>query len=100
MNILLVCAAGMSTSLLVLRMKQAALNKGIQTDIEAIPIGELKDYNKEITVILLGPQVRHLQKQVTTQYPDIPSEVIDMRDYGLMNGENVLNAALRLAGKA
>lgn len=100
MNILLVCAAGMSTSLLVLRMKQAALNKGIKTDIEAIPIGELKDYNKEITVILLGPQVRHLQKQVTTQYPDIPSEVIDMRDYGLMNGENVLNAALRLAGKA
>jgi len=35
MNILLVCAAGMSTSLLVNRMNEAAAAKGIELHIEA-----------------------------------------------------------------
>ena len=35
MNILLVCAAGMSTSLLVNRMNEAAAAKGIGINIEA-----------------------------------------------------------------
>lgn len=39
MNILLVCAAGMSTSLLVNRMNEAAAAKGIGINIEAHPVG-------------------------------------------------------------
>lgn len=97
MNILLVCAAGMSTSLLVIKMKQAALNRGIKLNIQAMPINEIKNYKDPITVILLGPQVRHQIKQVNALYPDVPAQVIDMRDYGMMNGENVLDDALRLA---
>ena len=40
-KILLCCAAGMSTSLLVTKMKQSATEKGISTDIWAVSIDDL-----------------------------------------------------------
>ena len=39
-KILLVCAAGMSTSLLVNKMKQAAKEMGIEVEIDALPVSE------------------------------------------------------------
>lgn len=41
MNILLMCAAGMSTSLLVNRMNDAAKAKGIECHIEAHPSSQV-----------------------------------------------------------
>lgn len=99
MNILLVCAAGMSTSLLVNRMKVAATNKGIDVQIEAHPIGNIEQYGQQANVILLGPQVRYELKNVKAKYPDKPVEIINMQDYGMMNGEKVLEHALELGKK-
>ena len=96
MNILLVCAAGMSTSLLVNRMKVAATNKGIDVQIEAHPIGSIEQYGDNADVILLGPQVRYDLKKVQAEYPEKPVEVINMQDYGMMNGEKVLDHALEI----
>lgn len=96
MNILLVCAAGMSTSLLVNRMNEAAAKEGIELHIEAHPVGEIKKYGDVSDVILLGPQVRYELKNVKKLYSDKPIEVINMQDYGMMNGENVLKRALEL----
>lgn len=39
---------------------------------------------------MLGPQVRHQLKALQKAAGDVPVEVIDMRDYGTMNGKNVL----------
>lgn len=99
MNILLVCAAGMSTSLLVNRMNEAADKKGIQIHIEAHPVGSIKSYGDDADVILLGPQVRYELKKVQKMYPNKPVEVINMQDYGMMNGAKVLDHALKLLGK-
>lgn len=99
MNILLVCAAGMSTSLLVNRMNDAAKGKGIEVHIEAHPVGSIKNYGDDANVILLGPQVRFELKKVKGMYPDKPVEVINMQDYGMMNGAKVLDHALKLLGK-
>lgn len=44
MNILLVCSAGMSTSLLVTRMLDYAKEKQINVHIEAHPVGEVESY--------------------------------------------------------
>lgn len=54
MNILLVCAAGMSTSLLVNRMNEAAAAKGIELHIEAHPVGSIDQYGDSADVILLA----------------------------------------------
>jgi len=49
---------------------------------------------------MLGPQVRFLEKQFKDKLApkNIPCTVIDMADYGMMNGEKVLNKALELIG--
>lgn len=99
MNILLVCAAGMSTSLLVNRMNEAAAAKGIELHIEAHPVGSIDQYGDSADVILLGPQVIYELKNVKAKYPGKPVETINMQDYGMMNGAKVLDFALELGGK-
>jgi cellobiose PTS system EIIB component len=98
-KILLVCAAGMSTSLLVNKMKDAAGNRGLEIDISAMPISEAGSIIGEVDVVLLGPQVRFQKAQVDSLVNGrVPVEVIDMLAYGTMNGEAVLNRALELIG--
>ena len=43
---LLVCATGMSTSLLVNRMKETAETKEIEFQIEAHPVGQIAKYGE------------------------------------------------------
>lgn len=101
-HILLVCNAGMSTSLLVVNMEKAAKAEGIEAAIKAVPLmGVEQEMQKnEWEIIMLGPQVRHELKGLKKKYGDIiPIEIIEMRDYGMMNGSKVLKAALSLIEK-
>ncbi|MFD0049864.1 PTS sugar transporter subunit IIB [Actinomycetes bacterium NPDC127524] len=96
-KILLVCAAGMSTSLLVNKMNDAAKEKGIEIDIFALPVSECSSVSAEVDVVLLGPQVRYQKPQVDAIIAGrVPVEVIEMRDYGMMNGKAILSRALDL----
>lgn len=94
-NIFLVCSAGMSTSLLVKKMRDAALNQGLEVTIEAYPEVEAKKHIESADLILLGPQVRYLQKKFQA-YKGVtcPVEVIDMMAYGRVDGEKILNDAM------
>ncbi|WP_047982652.1 PTS sugar transporter subunit IIB [Ornithinibacillus contaminans] len=96
-KILLVCAAGMSTSLLVNKMLEAAKNRGEEVEIAALPISEAKSVIDEVDLVLLGPQVRYQKKQVDSMVKGrVPVEVIEMRAYGTMDGEKVLGRAFEL----
>ena len=99
-TIMLVCAAGMSTSLMVEKMKKAAENKGIEADIFAVSAGEADNYleSKKVDVLLLGPQVRFMKsnfEEKVEQYK-FALDIIPMVDYGMMNGEKVLDQAINL----
>lgn len=97
-TILLVCSAGMSTSLLVSRMEKAAEKRDLDIDIAALSASEAENHlsSKNVDVILLGPQVRYMQGQFEKKVAgqEIEVAVIDMRDYGLVDGEKVLDTAL------
>lgn len=96
-KILLVCAAGMSTSMLVNKMKESAVKKGIEVDINAMAASEASNVINEVDVVLLGPQVRYQLKSIKDMAKGrIPVKVIDMLSYGKMDGEAVLNDALAL----
>ena len=98
-NILLVCAAGMSTSLLVNKMKAAAKEKGIEINIDALPVSECSSVIDKVDIVLLGPQVRFQKPQVDALVKGrIPVEVIDMRLYGTMNGKAILDQVLKTLG--
>ena len=101
-HIMLVCNAGMSTSLLVTKMLKAAEEKDIKVDIWAVPVSEVADEveHKEIHVLLVGPQVRFMLDDYKKAYePSIKVGDINMMDYGVMNGANVLATALALLGE-
>lgn len=101
-QIMLVCNAGMSTSMLVTKMLKAAEEKGIQARIWAVPVSEVADEveHKEIDVLLVGPQVRFMLDDYKKAYePSIKVGDINMMDYGVMNGANVLDTALGLLGE-
>ncbi|ENH96844.1 PTS system lactose/cellobiose-specific family transporter subunit IIB [Gracilibacillus halophilus YIM-C55.5] len=98
-NILLVCAAGMSTSMLVNKMEEAAKNKEDEIRINATSGGELEKYVEDADVLLLGPQVSYLLNDYKDKYANIPVEVINSVDYGTMNGQKVLDWALNLIEK-
>ena len=93
-NILLVCSAGMSTSMLVKRMQEAADKKGLETNIWAVGDSDSVDEIKKADIVLLGPQVRYLESKMKDRVNNkIPVSVIDMRVYGTMNGEKALESA-------
>lgn len=98
MNILLCCSAGMSTSLLVTKMEKAAEAKGIDAKIWAVSSTEVKEEVKKADVLLLGPQVRYMLKDMkkTVEEIGIQVEVIDSMAYGLCKGEEVLQQAITL----
>ena len=97
-KILLVCSAGMSTSLLVSKMRISAKAKEIDCTINAIAETEINDYDKEFDVLLLGPQVRFLLNKLKEEFSakGVPVSVINTVDYGTMNGIKVLKYALDL----
>lgn len=100
-RIVLVCSAGMSTSLLVSKMQAAAKEKGEECSIIAYGEAELKAHYEEVDVLLLGPQVRFLLNKLKSQFEPkgVPVDVINTIDYGTMNGAKVLNHALTLLNK-
>lgn len=99
MNILMVCAYGMSTSMLMKKMKAAAEEKGIEVEISAHSPVEIEEQHFDCDIILLGPQVAYHKSRIAELYPDIPVEPIPMLDYGMMNGKAVLELALSTAKK-
>lgn len=100
-RITLVCGAGMSTSLLVVKMDEACKKLGVEAKIIAVAEAELKNHIDDTDVLLLGPQVRFLLNKYKAAYEPkgIAVDVINSIDYGMMNGEKVLNYALSIYKK-
>ncbi|WP_019157036.1 PTS sugar transporter subunit IIB [Robertmurraya massiliosenegalensis] len=98
MNILLCCAAGMSTSLLVTKMEKAAEVQGLEGKIWAVPANAVNQHIDNADVLLLGPQVRYLLGKMKTLGDEkgIPVDAINPIHYGTCNGEEVLKTAIDL----
>ena len=91
MRILLLCAGGLSTSLLVTRMKKYANSINEEPLIEAHPVGNLEELIDRFDIILLGPQISHKLEKIKAQYGQLGKQiqVIDPADYGLLRGDEV-----------
>ncbi|MBL4933742.1 MULTISPECIES: PTS sugar transporter subunit IIB [Clostridium] len=98
MNILLICSAGMSTSLLVTKMKKAAEEKGIEAEIWAVSTDAVDRNLPKADVALIGPQIRFQLKVLKEKGSKIgvPVDVIDSVDYGMCNGPKVLAKAMKM----
>ncbi len=100
-RILLACSSGMSTSLLVSKMREVAEQKGIEAEIWAVGNEKAEKEMEKADVLLIGPQMRFLKKKLEKKAEEIGImvEVIDPVAYGRMDGEKVFHQALELINK-
>ena len=100
MNILLICSAGMSTSMMMKRMKEAAAAKHINANIWAVGEGLAKEHIPKADIILLGPQVRYLLQKIEEMAEGKPVMVMGLCSYGNLDKKKVLdNVLIRLRGR-
>src|SRR5690625_3801148 len=99
-HILLACSAGMSTSLLVTKMEEAAVKRGLEVKIWAVSQDITPKEIEKADVLLIGKQMRFMKKKFTkfAEEVGIPIDVIDSMAYGRVDGEAVLKKALELMG--
>lgn len=99
-TIMLVCAAGMSTTLLVKKMKEEAEKRETAVDIFSVSAAEAEEQlqDNKIDVMLLGPQVRFMKSQLEEQAAEkgIALDIIASEDYRDINGAKILDTALEL----
>lgn len=97
-KILLCCAAGMSTSMVVQKMEKAAKEKGVDVEIKAVGIEEFNDEIPHCDCCLLGPQIKYKMAdfQPVAQQLNKPISVINSMDYGMMNGAKILDDSLKM----
>lgn len=98
-NIYLFCSAGMSTSLLVSKMRTQAEKYSVPVVIEAFPETLVGEKGEQADVIMLGPQIAYMLPEFQRLLPNKPVEVIDSLLYGKIDGLGVLKAAVALLKK-
>ncbi len=88
MKVVLACNAGMSTSIMKMKLEQEMKKEGLEPNVIAVPVSEIEDYLEGASVVLLGPQIRFLKAEVQSK-TDVPVLTIDIKDYGSMNATKV-----------
>ncbi|MGO0305757.1 PTS sugar transporter subunit IIB [Endozoicomonas acroporae] len=97
-KIFLCCSAGMSTSMLVKKMEQAAVDRGLEVKIDAVGMANFEQAIESYDVCLLGPQIKFKLADFQAHAAKLHKrvEAIDPMAYGMMKGEQVLDQALAL----
>lgn len=93
-RVLLVCAAGMSSSLLEDSTVKAAQRCGHEMEIHAIPVPELTTYDWKahpVDIVLIAPQVSYKRRAVIQMVEPMGIVVqgIEPITYGMVDGDKL-----------
>jgi Phosphotransferase system cellobiose-specific component IIB len=88
MKVLLICAGGASTSILMKKMEKYAAEKDMPFEVIAIGAPSVDEHYKNFDVILLGPQISYKQDDIA-KATGKPLAVIAPMDYALGNVDNI-----------
>lgn len=97
-NIVLLCNMGMSTSLMVNKMKATSKEEGYECEIRACALQQAEDIVTTADILLVGPQIAFEIPNLKKSYPDKKIEAIEMMDYGRMDGKKVLHHIKEVLG--
>ncbi len=95
MKILLVCAGGMSTNLLMKKMSAYWEEQGEELTIRAVGLGEYQDVYQDFDIVLVGPQVRYKLNEIKKD-TGLPADVVNSLDYAIANCPNIMKQAKAL----
>lgn len=88
MRVLLVCAMGMSTSILMKKMQKYWSEGDEDNQIAAVAVAEAEEASQDYDVILVGPQMSYRIEEIK-QMTGKPVASIPPADYGLANCKNI-----------
>lgn len=94
MKITLICAGGVSTSMLCKKIIEEGKKYEIEIDCKAHAVLKADDHIPSSDLVLVGPQIKYMVKKLQAKYPNKIIEAIDMRDYGTINAENIMKKYL------
>lgn len=91
-KVVFLCAAGMSTSLLVNKTRAAAKQLGKDQDFEfaADPVAKAGELVPSADIVLVAPQVRYELKNLQKKYQDKIFILIEPRTYGMCDGSAII----------
>ena len=97
----ILCAVGMSSSVVVKAVRKAAEKKGVEIDSHCQPGLTYRDMDySKVDVVLLAPQLGGQAPEILDYFDandiEVPVEKINQLDYALAKGENVLNRIMQL----
>lgn len=95
MKILVVCNAGMSSSILVKKIKDYAASQGIESKIKAVSSASISDEIGQWDVCLVAPQIMYAVDEVKSKL-QIPTQAVEMRVYAISDGKSAFEQAQKL----
>lgn len=98
MKILFVCAAGMSTSILMKKVEKWGEANQIDLEVKAVGTQVYQDVYQDYDCILIGPQISYMLDKFKDSV-SIPVGVISGSDYALGNAENIYKFSQSLISK-
>lgn len=100
LRVVILCAMGMSSSVIVNAVRKAATAKNVDIDIHCQPSLNFKDEDfNSVDVVLLAPQIRGQAADIRNYLKDYPVKIgeIGMYEYAIAKGDVVLDNILKLA---
>ena len=95
MKILLVCAGGMSTSILMKKMATYWKQQNVELEIKAVGLGDYEDIYQDFDIVMVGPQVSYRVKEIKKN-TGLPTDTIQSLDYAIGNCDNIMKLAKKL----
>lgn len=95
MKILLVCAGGMSTSILMKKMEAYWAEQGQELEIKAVGLSEYGDVYQNFDIIMVGPQVSYRLNGIKED-TKLLCAAIPSFDYAVANCPNIMKLAKQL----
>lgn len=91
----LICMAGISTSLMVNKMRRLIQSENLEITVTAMSERAFQGYEGQTDVLLLGPQLGHRYESLKKQYEsrNIRIDRIDPEAFGAMDARAVLEQA-------
>lgn len=93
---MMVCAMGMSSSLLEIKTKEAAARAGIPFEIKAVAVNEITRWDPKthpIDIILVAPQVFYKRKalEIVGELHGVIVQGIDPMTFGMVDGDKLFD---------
>lgn len=95
MKVLLVCAGGVSTGILMKKMMKHAQAENIDLEVEAHAVQEFDNNIDRFDVVLVAPQISYKFNELKERTSK-PVGVIEPMDYGMGRADVIIQLAAKL----